>query len=52
MVRTVNPCAPYNLVSSLGGSLIIINLIQYLAGAEIYSFPDDIYGTLPPALIF
>jgi branched-chain amino acid transport system permease protein len=40
------------LVSSLGVSLIVINLIQYLAGAEIYSFPDDIYGALPPALVF
>lgn len=40
------------LVSSLGIALIVVNLIQYLAGAEIYSFPAEIYGDLPPALTF
>jgi branched-chain amino acid transport system permease protein len=40
------------LVSSLGVSLVVVNLIQYLAGSEIYSFPADIYGDLPPALVF
>lgn len=40
------------LVSSLGVSLVVVNLIQFLAGAEIYSFPADIYGELPPALTF
>ncbi|PKN08218.1 MAG: flagellar biosynthesis protein FlgM [Deltaproteobacteria bacterium HGW-Deltaproteobacteria-8] len=39
------------LVSSLGVALILVNLIQYLFGAEIYSFPSDVLGTLPPAVI-
>jgi len=40
------------LVSSLGVALIVVNLIQYLVGAEIYSFPADISGNLPMAVIF
>ncbi|MFZ5426298.1 MAG: branched-chain amino acid ABC transporter permease [Thermodesulfobacteriota bacterium] len=40
------------LVSSLGVALILVNLIQYLFGAEIYSFPSDVFGSLPPAMIF
>jgi len=40
------------LVSSLGVSLVVVNLIQYLVGSEIYSFPGDIYGDMPPALVF
>lgn len=40
------------LVSSLGVALVIVNLIQYLVGAEIYSFPGDIYGSVKPALVF
>ncbi|MEB3252864.1 MAG: branched-chain amino acid ABC transporter permease [Cyanobacteriota bacterium] len=40
------------LVSSLGTAVVIVNLIQYLVGAEIYTFPDNIYGNLPPALNF
>jgi len=40
------------LVSSLGVALILVNLIQYLFGAEIYSFPADVFGSLPAALIF
>lgn len=40
------------LVSSLGVALIIVNCIQYLVGAEIYSFPSDIFGNLPMAVIF
>ena len=40
------------LVSSLGVALIVVNLIQYLVGAEIYSFPADIFGNLPMAVIF
>jgi hypothetical protein len=31
--------------------VVIVNVIQYLFGAEIYTFPDDIYGNLPPQLI-
>lgn len=40
------------LVSSLGVALVTINLIQYLVGSEIYSFPSDVYGALKPALLF
>lgn len=40
------------LVSSLGVALILVNLIQYLFGAEIYSFPPDVLGELPPAMLF
>lgn len=40
------------LVSSLGVALIIVNCLQYLVGAEIYSFPADIFGDLPMAVIF
>jgi branched-chain amino acid transport system permease protein len=40
------------LVSSLGAALVIVNVIQYLVGAEIYTFPDDTYGNLPTAFNF
>jgi branched-chain amino acid transport system permease protein len=35
------------VVSSLGVALLIVNLIQYLVGAENYAFPGDIYGDNP-----
>lgn len=40
------------LVSSLGVALIIVNAIQYLVGAEIYTFPAETYGDITPALSF
>jgi branched-chain amino acid transport system permease protein len=40
------------LVSSLGVALVIVNVIQYLVGAEIYSFPSQVYGDIRPALMF
>ena len=40
------------LVSSLGVALVVINLIQLLVGAEIYNFPSNAYGDVPPALSF
>ena len=40
------------LVSSLGAAVFIVNLIQLLVGAEIYTFPADTYGTLPAAINF
>jgi branched-chain amino acid transport system permease protein len=40
------------LVSSLGAALVIVNVIQFLVGAEIYTFPDTTYGNLPTALNF
>jgi branched-chain amino acid transport system permease protein len=40
------------VVSSLGVALVIVNLIQYLVGAENYTFPGNTYGNLPPAINF
>jgi branched-chain amino acid transport system permease protein len=40
------------VVSSLGVALVIVNLIQYLVGAETYTFPANTYGNLPPAINF
>src|SRR6476469_8721559 len=40
------------LVSSLGVAVLITNVIQYLVGAEIYTFPANAYGALPPAVNF
>jgi branched-chain amino acid transport system permease protein len=40
------------LVSSLGVALVLVNVIQYLAGAEIYTFPQEVYGTIKPAIMF
>lgn len=40
------------LVSSLGVALVLVNAIQYLVGAEIYTFPSGIYGDIRPALMF
>jgi branched-chain amino acid transport system permease protein len=40
------------LVSSLGVALVTVNVIQYLVGSEIYSFPSDVYGEIRAAFIF
>lgn len=40
------------LVSSLGVALVIVNLIQYLVGAEIYTYKANPYGNLPAAVNF
>jgi branched-chain amino acid transport system permease protein len=40
------------VVSSLGVALMIVNLIQYLVGAETYTFPANTYGDLPAAINF
>lgn len=40
------------VVSSLGIALIIVNSIQYLVGAESYTFPSNTYGNLPAAINF
>jgi branched-chain amino acid transport system permease protein len=40
------------LVSSLGTAVVIVNVIQYLVGAEIYTFPSDTYGNLPMSVNF
>lgn len=40
------------VVSSLGVAVAIANVIQYLVGAEIYTFPANTYGDLPAAINF
>ncbi|PMB51228.1 flagellar biosynthesis protein FlgM [Fischerella thermalis CCMEE 5201] len=40
------------VVSSLGVAVVIVNLIQYLVGAESYTYPADTYGNLPSAINF
>jgi branched-chain amino acid transport system permease protein len=40
------------LVSSLGAAVVLVNALQYLFGAEIYTFPDSIFGGLPAAIDF
>ncbi|WGV24110.1 branched-chain amino acid ABC transporter permease [Halotia branconii] len=40
------------VVSSLGVAVVIVNVIQYLVGAESYTFPANTYGNLPPAINF
>ncbi|WP_445241003.1 ABC transporter permease subunit [Microcoleus vaginatus] len=40
------------VVSSLGVAVAIANIIQYLVGAEIYTFPANTYGYLPAAINF
>jgi branched-chain amino acid transport system permease protein len=40
------------VVSSLGVAVVIVNLIQYLVGAESYNFPADTFGNLPAAINF
>lgn len=40
------------LVSSLGVAIVIVNVIQYLVGTEIYPFPDTLFGSLPRAVNF
>ena len=51
-LRARNADPLLTLVSSLGAALVIVNLLQYLFGAENYTFPSNIYGNLPPALNF
>ncbi|AVH69089.1 branched-chain amino acid ABC transporter permease [Nostoc sp. 'Lobaria pulmonaria (5183) cyanobiont'] len=40
------------VVSSLGVAVVIVNLIQYLIGAESYTYPANTYGNLPAAINF
>lgn len=39
-----------SLVSSLGVAVVLVNLIQYLVGAENYSYKDKLTGDLPVAI--
>ncbi|HJZ47916.1 MAG TPA: branched-chain amino acid ABC transporter permease [Roseiflexaceae bacterium] len=41
-----------SLVSSLGIAIAIVNTIQYLVGAEIYTYPGTALGNLPTAINF
>lgn len=38
------------VVASLGMAVLLTNLIQYLVGAEVYTYPDHLYGALPVTL--
>lgn len=38
------------VVASLGVAVLLTNLIQYLVGAEVYTYPDQLYGALPLTL--
>ena len=40
------------LVSSLGVAVLIVNGIQFLVGAELYTFPAETYGQFPAAVNF
>lgn len=40
------------LVSSLGVAIVIVNVIQYLVGAEIYTYPSSATAGFPAALNF
>lgn len=48
--RTADPLL--SLVSSLGVAVALVNVIQYLVGAEMYSYPGSPFGTLPAAINF
>jgi branched-chain amino acid transport system permease protein len=49
-VRGADPLL--TLVSSLGVAIAIVNTIQYLVGAEIYTYPSGTLGNLPAAVNF
>lgn len=35
------------VVASLGAAVLLTNLIQYLVGAEVYTYPDQLWGDCP-----
>lgn len=51
-LRNKNSDPLLTVVSSLGMAVVIVNILQYLVGAESYTFPADTYGNLPPAINF
>ncbi|MEH2213819.1 branched-chain amino acid ABC transporter permease [Nostoc sp.] len=51
-LRRQNSDPLLTVVSSLGVAVVIVNLIQYLIGAESYTYPANTYGSLPPAINF
>ena len=51
-LRMKNSDPLLTVVSSLGIAVIIVNVIQFLVGSEIYSFPSNTYGNLPASINF
>jgi branched-chain amino acid transport system permease protein len=51
-LRTCGADPLLTLVSSLGVAVAMVNVMQYLFGAEIYSFPPRPFGNVPPAVNF
>src|SRR5438552_1990742 len=51
-LRARNADPLLTLVSSLGVAILVTNLIQYLVGAEGYSYPSPAIGNLNPAVDF
>lgn len=51
-LRTRSADPLLTLVSSLGVAVALVNLIQYLVGAEIYTYPPRVLGGLPAAVNF
>jgi branched-chain amino acid transport system permease protein len=49
-VRSADPLL--TLVSTLGVAVALVNVMQYLFGAEIYSYPANPFGRLPAAVNF
>lgn len=49
-IRDADPLL--TLVSSLGAAVLIVNVLQYLVGSEIYTFPANIYGAIPASINF
>ncbi|MEI7643719.1 MAG: branched-chain amino acid ABC transporter permease [Chloroflexales bacterium] len=40
------------LVASLGVAITLVNIIQYMVGAENFSYPGRPFGAIPPAINF
>jgi branched-chain amino acid transport system permease protein len=51
-LRRKNSDTLLTVVSSLGVAVVIVNVIQYLVGAESYTFPANTYRGLPAAINF
>lgn len=51
-LRARNADPLLTLVSSLGVAITIVNLIQYLVGAEIYTYQAQALGNVPAAINF
>ncbi len=51
-LRAKNADPLLTLVSSLGVAVVIVNVIQYLVGAEIYTYPSNALGDFPAAINF